>query len=398
MNKLTAIVSSIIFRKTSLANRTNVQKHMRHKIIGSLISFLFLIVMFKINAQSKTDSPLRVVVIGISHGHAPWIFERKDKEDVVISGVYEPNIELVNQYAKRYNLNKNLFYTDLNQMLNNVKPEAAVAFGSIYEHMKAVEACAPRGIHVMVEKPLAVNMAHAKEMEQLAQKNNILLLTNYETSWYPSTMKTFHLVNDSNYVGKIRKVVIHDGHQGPKEIGVGKEFLDWLTDPVQNGGGALVDFGCYGANLMTYLMKGQQPISVTAVTRQFKPETYPKVEDEATIIVTYPTAQCIIQASWNWPFNRKDMEVYGETGYIIAENNKDMRLRNLKSGEEMEIQATADETGVYEDPFSYFSDAIRGKIKIPENGVYSLENNLMVVKILEAAKESAKTGKTVRLN
>ena len=115
--------------------------------------------------------------------------------------------------------------------------------------------------------------------------------------------------------------MVHDGHQGPKEIGVNKEFFDWLTDPIQNGGGALVDFGCYGANLMTYLMQGQQPISVTAVTQHFKPGIYPEVDDEATIIVSYPTAQCIIQASWNWPFGRKDLEVYGQIGYIITKDN-----------------------------------------------------------------------------
>ena len=191
--------------------------------------------------------------------------------------------------------------------------------------------------------------------------------------------------------------MIHDGHKGPKEIGVNKEFLAWLTDPVQNGGGALIDFGCYGANLMTYLMHGKEPVSVTAVTQQYKPAIYPKVDDEATIIVTYPSAQCIIQASWNWPFSRKDMEVYGETGYAIAVNNTTLRLRNKESEPERSIQLTAKEMGVYEDPISYFADVVRGKIKVPENGLYSLENNVMVCTILEAARESAKTGKTVFL-
>jgi predicted dehydrogenase len=353
--------------------------------------------MFEAHAQLTNNAPLRLAVAGITHGHVPWILGRKDKTDVTLVGIYEPNTELARRYAKKYNLNTNLFYGDLNKMLDAVKPEAVVAFGSIYEHMAAVEACAPRAIHVMVEKPLATNNAHAKKMELLAKKHNIFLLTNYETSWYPTTEKTYQLVNDSNYVGEIKKVVIHDGHQGPKEIGVNKEFLDWLTDPVQNGGGALIDFGCYGANLMTYLMRGEDPVSVTAVTQQFKPGIYPKVDDEATIIVTYPTAQCIIQASWNWPFSRKDMEVYGETGYIIAANNTSMRLRNKESNAERSLQVTLKEMGVYQDPFSYFADVVRGRIQIPKNGLYSLENNLMVVKILDAARESAKTGKTIIL-
>jgi predicted dehydrogenase len=173
------------------------------------------------------------------------------------------------------------------------------------------------------------------------------------------------------------------------------EFFDILTDPAQNGGGAIVDFGCYGANVMTYLMKDEEPLSVTAVTNHFQPAIYPKVDDEATIIVTYPTAQCIIQASWNWPFARKNMEVYGETGYIIATNNTNMRLRNSHTKGEQTLSVTTKEIPVYTDPFSYLADVVRGKIKVPHNGLYSLENNIKTVRILDAARESARTGKTV---
>ncbi len=348
-------------------------------------------------AQSTAQKPVRMAVAGLTHGHAVFILDRAEKgrKDIELVGIFEPNKELYEQIAKQYNLKPDLFYSDLNKMLDAVKPEAVAAFGSIFEHMMVVEACAPRGIHVMVEKPLATNMAHATRMAELAAKYHIQILTDFETSWYPTTEKTWQLANDSNYLGKIRKVVFHDGHEGPKEIGCGKEFLDWLTDPVQNGGGALNDFGCYGANLMTYLMQDEDPVSVTAVTRQFKPEIYPKVDDDATILVNYPSAQCIIQASWNWPFGRKDMEVYGETGYILSVNNTAMRLRNSKSGGEHSILVTTKDTPVYDDPFSYFVDVLRGKIKIPKKGLYSLENNVMVVRILDAARESAKTGKTV---
>lgn len=362
-----------------------------------LCLMLLTIPVFDSAAQSKSDSPVRLAVVGITHGHVPWILQRKGKSDVILTGIYETDTALSARYSKQYNLGKNLFYTNLEKMLDAVKPEAVVAFGSIYEHMAAVEACAPRGIHVMVEKPLATNVAHAQKMQELAKKYKIYLLTDFETSWYPTTEKTYQLVNDSNFVGPVKKVVIHDGHQGPKEIGVNKEFFNWLTDPVQNGGGALIDFGCYGANLMTYLMKGEKPVSVTAVTQHFKPAVYPKVDDEATIVVTYPAAQCIIQASWNWPFSRKDMEVYGETGYVIATDKATMRIRNGAINEEQTIQVTSKDISVYEDPFSYLADVVRGKVTVAENSLYSLENNVTVVQILEAARESAKTGKTVNL-
>lgn len=363
-------------------------------LVALFVSALFTFTVCQ--AQSVNDKPMRIAVARIRHDHVGWILTRK-KPDIVIVGIYEPNDELAQRYAEKYGFSKELIYKDLNRMLDVVKPEAVVAFGSIYEHMSVVEACAPRHIDVMVEKPLAATLAQAVRMDSLAKKYGFKLLTNFETSWYPSTMKSYALINDSNYIGSIKKVVIHDGHQGPKEIGVSKDFFEWLTDPVQNGGGAIVDFGCYGANLMTYLMHGQQPLSVTAVVQHFKPDIYPKVDDEATIILSYPSAQCIIQASWNWPFGRKDMEIYGNKGYIITVNNSVMRLRTDGDSAELKTQVTEADVAVYTDPFSYLADVVRNKIKVPDNGLYSLQTNMTVVRILEAAKESAKTGKTIYL-
>lgn len=346
-------------------------------------------------AQIPTDAPLRIAIVGATHAHLGFLLGRQHKTDVTLAGIYEPNAALSKRIAERYHLDASLFYTDLDQMLDSAKPEAAVAFGSVREHLAAVEACAPRGIHVMVEKPLAVNLEHARRMEQLARQYHVQLLTDYETSWYPTTAKTHELVTDGNYVGAIRRLVVHDGHQGPKALGVSPEFLDWLTDPVQNGGGALVDFGCYGANLMTYLLNGQPPVSVTAVTRHFQPTVYPKVDDDATIVVSYPSAVGVIQASWNWPFNRKDLEVYGESGYVIAQDGTHLRRRNASSRQEEAMEVNARDVPVEPDPFTYFAGVIRGKIQVAAFSPYSLENNLLVVGILEAARESARTGQAV---
>jgi predicted dehydrogenase len=249
----------------------------------------------------------------------------------------------------------------------------------------------------MVEKPLAVSVEHAQKMKTLADKHKILLLTNYETTWYASNHKAYEIVNKNKDIGDLRKVVIHDGHQGPQEIGVNKEFLDWLTDPIQNGGGAIIDFGCYGANLLTWLTMGEKPESVLAITQQIKPDIYPKVEDEATILLKYPKMQGIIQASWNWPFSRKDMEVYGKTGYVIADNRSDIRIR-LENDKTERKNVLKDLEAPYNDPFSLFAALVRKEITLPKYNLSSLENNMIVVEILEAAKKSAKTGKAVKLN
>lgn len=341
------------------------------------------------------QAPLRVAVAGISHGHSGWILGRMDKKDILVTGIWEPDTALAARASRQYNIPAGMFYRSLPAMLDQLKPEAVLAFGSVYDHLAVTEACAPRGVHVMVEKPLAANLAHAKKMETLARKHGIHLLTNYETSWYSSVHASIRLALDSNHAGNLRMARFNHGHQGPREIGCGPEFLAWLTDPVLNGGGALMDFGCYGANIMTALLRNVAPVSVTAVTRQYKPSIYPKVDDDATIIIDYPATQAVIQASWNWTFNRKDMELYGDKASLSAPDAATLILRNT-NGRPEERKLTADGEKVYTDPFVYLAAVVRGKESVAPWSLYSLENNVMVVRILEAAKISAKTGKSVR--
>ena len=247
----------------------------------------------------------------------------------------------------------------------------------------------------MVEKPLATTLADAQEIQSLAAKNGIQVLTNFETSWYASNQYVEELVN-AGKLGEIRKVMVNDGHQGPKEIGVSKEFLDILTDPLKNGAGALVDFGCYGANLITWLLQGEKPVSVTAVIHQNKPDIYKNVDDEASIILQYPKVQCIIQGSWNWTFGRKDMEVYGNKGYAIAQDATTVRQR-LKEKSAEEVLKLTPRPEPYTDPFSLLAAVINGSLILDKNDLYGLPINVTVVEILEAAKESAKTNKTIFL-
>ena len=360
--------------------------------------WILIIVMstLKVNAQAPSPKPLRVAVVGLVHSHVHWILGREDRGDIEIVGIVEPNRELAQRYANQHGYSMDLEYDDLVAMLDEIQPEAVTAFNTIYDHLSVVEICAPRGVHVMVEKPLAVSLDHAQQMAKLARHHTIHLLTNYETTWYGSNLEAYRLVHEENAIGDLRKIVVHDGHPGPKEIGVNEEFLEWLTDPKWNGAGALTDFGCYGANLITWLMQGERPTSVTAVTQQIKPDIYPKVDDEATIIVTYPKTQGIIQASWNWPVSRKDMEVYGQIGYVHTENALDMRFRPSEKESEQILKAQPRKTP-RDDPFAYLAGVVRGTIEVKPTDLSALENNLIVMEILDAAVQSAKSGQTIEL-
>jgi len=359
---------------------------------------LILILTLSINtfAQKK---PLKIGVVGLTHTHVHWILGREDFGDIQIVGIVEPNRELAARYSKQYGYSMNTVYNTLEEMIAATHPEAVTAFGTIYEHLKIVETCAPLGIHVMVEKPLAVSLKHAKKMEALSKKHNIHLLTNFETTWYPSNHKAHDLLK-SGAVGDARKIIIRNGHKGPKKIGVNSEFLEWLTDPIQNGGGAIMDFGCYGANLLTWLHNGQKPATVTAVTQQQQPENNPKVDDDAIIILKYANSNAIIQASWDWPIGRKDMEIYGLTGAIYADNRNNLRIRIAEGYDGFKEQSfNLEERPVpLNDPFALFAAVIRNEITLKSFDPSSLENNMIVMEILDAARKSAKTKKTIQIN
>jgi predicted dehydrogenase len=345
-------------------------------------------------AGPAEPSALRLGIAGLTHSHVHGILGRKGA-DVRIVGIAEANRDLAGRYAARYGLDPALLFGSVEEMLERAKPEAVAAFGSTDAHRAVVEACAPRGVHVMVEKPLAFEVGEALAMQALVEKHGIHLLTNFETTWYPSVHAARAQVREGA-IGEIRKVLVSDGHRGPKEIGVDPEFLEWLTDPVRNGGGALTDFGCYGANLVTWLMGGEAPLTVTAVTQQMKPAIYPRVDDEATFVLAYPRAQAILQASWNWPVGRKDMEIYGEHGYVLAPDRHTIRLRRDESKEEETLPPGA-LPAPRQDPFAYLAAVVRGSVAVEPADLSALANNVTVARILDAARESARTGRTVRL-
>jgi predicted dehydrogenase len=246
----------------------------------------------------------------------------------------------------------------------------------------------------MVEKPLTLSLEDALAIREIARYHKIHVLVNYETTWYASNRAAYDQVQHG-LIGPVRRVVVHDGHQGPKEIGVPPEFLNWLTDPAKNGAGALYDFGCYGVDLMTWLMHGQTPLTVTAVVNHDKPYEYPHVDDDATIVLQYPQAQAVIQASWNWPFSRKDMEVYGSTGYAITVESDKLRVRHEHDHEEQTVTAPSLQP-MERDSLSYLAAVLSGRIE-PKDDLSALDTNIVVMQILDAARESARTGKSVRL-
>jgi predicted dehydrogenase len=318
-----------------------------------------------------------------------------NRPDIQIVGVVESDQALFDSYAQRHHMSAGLRFRSIQEMVSQVHPQAVLVFTAPSDHRRVVEECAALGVHVMVEKPLAISYQDALAIQEAAQRGKIHVLVNLETSSYPSNTEAFHLLQRGT-LGPIVKTVFRDGHRGPKLLGVfGPEFLIFLGDPKQNGGGALFDFGCYGANLMTWLMDGEAPLSVTAVTKQLQPDLYPNVDDEAEIILNYKNAVAIVQASWNWPFAVKQMDVYGRTGYAKTIDSERMEVRKANESESQIIKGQS-LPAPYDDPLHYLEAVMNGEVQ-EGSSLSSLQNNVTASEILDAARQSAQTRKTVGL-
>jgi glucose-fructose oxidoreductase len=348
----------------------------------------------RMNAQ-PAQQRLRVAIVGLVHDHVTGFLAQLPRHpDVELVGIVEPDAALQAKYQKKYALADNLFFKDPAKMIEQRRPQALLAYTSIAEHRRVIEIGAYYGVSVMVEKPLTLSLDDALAIRRIAREKHIHVLVNYETTWYASNRAAYEEVRRRS-IGDIRRVLVQDGHEGPKEIGVSSDFLKWLTDPAQNGAGALYDFGCYGADLATWLMHGEIPETVTAVVNQDKPDIYPRVDDDSTIVLQYRHAQAVIQGSWNWPFGRKDMEVYGATGYAITVGADKLRLRHERENNEETIQATPlpDRES---NSLSYLAAVLHGDIR-DSGDLSALDTNVKVMQILDAARESAHSGRSVHL-
>lgn len=354
-------------------------------------------------AVSLAAAPLRVAIIGMNHGHITGFLNGGNltpaggalkRPDVQVVAIVEPDRALFDTYTKRLHLSPDLYFPTIAAMVAKTHPDAALVFTSTYGHTAAVLECAKLGVHVMMEKPMAVSYKDALAISRAAKAGHVHVLVDYETTWYASNKAAYDLVT-SNGIGPLRKVIVRDGHNGPKAIHTQPEFFSWLTDPKLNGAGALYDFGCYGADLMTWLMHGAAPESVTAVTSRFRPEDYPRVDDDAIVTLKYKDADAILLGSWDWPFSIKDMDVYGATGYAKTIKGDQIEIRKPRDGEG-HIANAAKLQAPYDDPLHYLAAVIHGEVQ-EDGSLSSLETNVIVSEILDAARQSAQTGRTVRL-
>ena len=362
----------------------------------ALSAILFLASTFAGAQSTPSERRTRIAIVGLDHDHVWGLLQSiADTPEADLVAIADAHADLVEK-AKSQVPGTVKFYSDYIRMLDEAHPEAVFVTTENGRHLEILRECAKRHIHYSTEKPMATDTADAREMERLAENAGIKLMVNYWNAWVPSSYELVRRVK-AGEIGPIGKIVVQYGHNGPKEIGVSKQFGDWLYDPVRNGGGAIMDFGCYGAEWALWV-KGR-PTSVYATTRKLKIDQHNRVDDDATLTLNYPDSTAVIEASWDWPYSMDRVYVFGSKGSLLA--TRDALIARSSSADNRESSPDGNPASLSalphgkSNPIAYLLSQIHSND--PVEDPLSGQLNVQVMEILDAARESARTGRTVEL-
>ena len=265
---------------------------------------------------------LNVGVLGLSHDHV-WanLASVAAGDHGRLSAVAEPDAELRERFGKLHGGVP--VHETFDTLLERRDLDAVLVFSDNRTSSELGVRALERGLPVMIEKPMAADVAGARALLRASRTAGVPLMVNWPTAWRAALRHGLTLAADGA-AGEPTQLSHRGGHAGPREFGCSPQFCDWLYDPQRNGGGALVDYCGYGAVLCRLVLG--RPQAVTAVT---PPPRKPGLvaEDHAIAVLSYPRALGLLEASWMQIGGEPAfaMIVYGERGTLIVHQPRPSR-------------------------------------------------------------------------
>jgi predicted dehydrogenase len=281
---------------------------------------------------------LRIGVLGLAHDHVWGNLAAIATGDLgQIVAVAEPapgpRVRLARDHAGVD------LYSAYDALLNRRDLNAVLVYADNKTSAELGARALSLGLPVMVEKPMAADLAGAEALLAAARAAHLPLMVNWPSAWRPAIRHGLELAG-AGRVGEPVQLSHRGGHAGPREFGCSPEFSAWLYDPARNGGGALVDYCGYGAVLARLLLG--QPSEVTAVSARLrKPDL--TAEDSAVMVLRYPRALALLEASWTQIGAQPafGMIVYGDAGTLIVHQPRATRDGQVVAPGRIEIVSSS---------------------------------------------------------
>lgn len=345
---------------------------------------------------------MRIGLLGLVHDHLWGVLPRlMEQEGVRVVAAADPNEPLLERVRSEYGVES--VYTSYEHLIDGEQLDAVLVYADNSSGPSLTELAAARGLHVLVEKPMASTFEGAERMLVAARNAGVLLMVNWPTAWSPEIRHALALAR-AGEIGDLYSVKYRSAHGGPREFGCSPFFYDWLYDEVRNGAGAYIDYCCYGANLARYLLG--LPSRVMAMAGRLVKEDIP-VDDTGVLLMRYPRALAVAEGAWTQVGAEPGggPVLYGTKGTLVFRRRGALREGGKGGGAELHL-VTKDEP--YGQPLdvpalpaaessgpAYFLDCIRRQ-REPE-GLGGARIGLDTQEILQAGLVSIQRGAEVSL-
>ncbi len=343
---------------------------------------------------------LRVGVLGLSHDHVwPNLAAIAGSDLGRLVAAADPDPRLRERLERAHGDAQT--HATYDALLERTDLDAVFVFADNRTSAELGRRALGRGLPVMIEKPMAADLAGADALLAAGRATGLPLMVNWPTAWRPALRHGLALVR-SGAVGEPMQLSHRGGHAGPREFGCSPQFCDWLYDPGRNGGGALVDYCGYGAILCRAVLG--RPVAITAVASRLRKEGL-AAEDNAVVVLRYPRALGLLEASWTQIGGEPAFAliVYGDRGTLLVHQPRAVREGQkvgsgrvqLVSGDRSELvdppALVADER---DGPTYFLSRVAAGR---PIDGLCAPEVGRDAQEVIAAALRSAATGREVTL-
>ena len=235
--------------------------------------------MARIGKSRQGSRKIRYAVVGLGHiaqvAMLPGFHHAENSELVALVSDDEKKR---NDLKEKYGVEKTYTYAEFDQCLSSGVDAVYVAVPNHLHKEYSVRA-ARAGVHVLCEKPMAVNEAECREMIQAAEQSNVKLMVAYRLHFEKGNLEAINLAQ-SGKLGELRYFTSEFSQQvADGNIRVGY--------PPEQGGGPVFDMGVYCINAARYLF-GEEPIEVLAASDSRSQERFSKTEEMTSFILRFP--------------------------------------------------------------------------------------------------------------
>jgi glucose-fructose oxidoreductase len=328
-----------------------------------------------------------------------------DPRAEIVGICHEDPTEMVDA-QKACGLGPERVFTDWRHCLEATRPDVVILCPAYGRHAEWVGRVAPYGVHVLIEKPFAADLAQADRMITAMRAARRQLAINWPLAWYAPHVTAYRLLQEGR-IGDLQEVHFYDGNRGPiidrrlarpPEPTRADKRRSWFYQP--GGGGSLIDYLGYGATLATWFFDGRRPTSITAMSGG---DPKLPVDEQSVTIARYGTWLSTFQTRWGtltdpWldqPQPKCGFVLKGTEGNIAHyDYEENVRMQTLRhpAGKILPVDKPRRPRA---NPVQYLLHCL--ETGEPIEGPLSVAYSRIGQQIMDTARASARMGRTLAL-